>query len=79
VAKLFPQGYGYIETADGREVYFHANSVLNDQGLKLGTRVSFVEEAGERGAQASTVRAVTGGGRKSSSVVEQAKKAASAV
>ena len=62
VTKLFPiEGYGYIETPDGREIYFHANSVINDRFkiLKLGSKVSFAEEAGEKGPQASTVRLIT--------------------
>ena len=62
VAKLFPvEGYGYIETPDGREIYFHANSVIDQRfkNLKLGSKVSFVEEAGEKGPQASTVKVVT--------------------
>jgi cold shock CspA family protein len=62
VTKLFPvKRYGYIETAVGREIYFHANSVIHDQfkNLKLGSKVSFVEEAGEKGPQASTVRLIT--------------------
>lgn len=51
-------GFGFIDTADGREIYFNANSVLNDgfKRLKPGNRVSFAEEAGEKGPQASTVR-----------------------
>jgi cold shock CspA family protein len=62
VTKLFPvEGYGYIETPDGREIYFHANSVLHDRftSLKLGSKVSFTEEAGEKGPQASTVHLIT--------------------
>jgi cold shock CspA family protein len=62
VTKLFPvEGYGYIETPDGREFYFHANSVLNNRfkSLKLGSKVSFTEEAGEKGPQASTVHLIT--------------------
>jgi cold shock CspA family protein len=62
VARILPvEGYGYIETPDGDEVYFHANSVLNDRfkDLKPGSKVSFVEEAGEKGRQASTVRLIT--------------------
>jgi cold shock CspA family protein/ribosome-associated translation inhibitor RaiA len=62
VTKLFPvEGYGYIETPDGREIYFHANSVLNNRfkSLKLGSKVSFTEEAGEKGLQASTVHHIT--------------------
>jgi len=51
-------GFGFLETAEGREVYFHRNSVLNDgfADLKPGTRVAFFEEQGEKGPQASTVK-----------------------
>ena len=61
VAKLFPaEGYGFIETPDAREIYFHRNSVLDEafDALEVGSEVRFVEEAGERGPQASTVRLV---------------------
>lgn len=58
VAKLFPEeGYGFLETADGREVYFHRNSV-KDSGfdrLEIGTEVRFAEGSGEQGPQASAV------------------------
>jgi len=62
VTKLYSvEGYGYIETPDGREIYFHANSVINNRfkSLKLGSKVSFTEQAGEKGPQASTVRLIT--------------------
>jgi ribosomal subunit interface protein len=58
VTKLFPhEGYGFIETADGREIYFHSNSVLEPgfAQLQIGTEVRFVEEQGGKGPQASTV------------------------
>lgn len=61
VAKLFiDKGYGFIETPDGHQVYFHANSVLNDafKRLKVGMEVRYVEEEGEKGPQASTVEIV---------------------
>ncbi len=61
VSKLFPhEGYGFIETPDDREIYFHRNSVLHDafDRLEIGSEVSFVEEAGEKGPQASTVTLV---------------------
>jgi cold shock CspA family protein/ribosome-associated translation inhibitor RaiA len=50
--------YGFLEAPDGHEVYFHNRSVLNDafDRLEIGTRVTFVEETGEKGPQASTVR-----------------------
>ena len=61
VSKLFPvEGYGFIETADGREVYFHEHSVLHDafERLQIGSQVEFAEEQGDRGPQASTVRVI---------------------
>ena len=47
-------------TLDGREVFFHRNSVLDDgfRHLDIGTEVRFVEELGEKGPQASTVKLV---------------------
>jgi cold shock CspA family protein len=49
--------FGFIEASDGHEVYFHRRSVLGDafSRLKVGTRVTFAEEAGAKGPQASTV------------------------
>jgi ribosomal subunit interface protein len=61
VIRLFPlEGYGFIETEDGREVYFHRNSVLKEgfRDIKIGSSVRFVEEVGEKGPQASTVHLV---------------------
>lgn len=62
VSKLFSgKGYGFIETSDGREIYFHENSVLEGfERLTLGTRVHFTEEEGQQGPQASTVRLAHG-------------------
>ena len=59
VIRLDPTGeFGFLETADGREVYFHQNSVLDGafSRLSVGARVAFAEEAGDKGPQASTVR-----------------------
>lgn len=61
VAKLFPvEDYGFLETPDGRELYFHKNSVLQPgfEYLKVGSQVQFAEELGDKGPQASTVRVV---------------------
>lgn len=61
VARMFPdEGYGFIESADGREVYFHENSVLGGTfaELRVGSEVRFAEEEGIEGPQASTVRPV---------------------
>jgi cold shock CspA family protein/ribosome-associated translation inhibitor RaiA len=59
VAKLIAgEDYGFIESPDGREIYFHRNSVLDGayDRLKVGAEVRFVEENGDKGPQASTVR-----------------------
>lgn len=58
VTQLFPfEGYGFLTTDDGREVYFHRHSVLDEafERLEVGSVVRFVEEAGDKGPQASTV------------------------
>jgi cold shock CspA family protein len=62
VSKILPQeGYGFLTSDDGREIYFHKNSVLGKAfpRLQVGTTVRFVEEAGEKGPQASTVHVVS--------------------
>lgn len=59
VVRLDPLGeFGFIATADGHEIYFHRNSVLNDEfpRLSVKARVTYAEEDGEKGPQASTVR-----------------------
>jgi cold shock CspA family protein/ribosome-associated translation inhibitor RaiA len=59
VSRLFPEeGYGFLQMTDGREIYFHRQSVLGGQfeRLEIGAPVTFAEEAGEKGPQASTVR-----------------------
>lgn len=52
------KGFGKIESSDGREIYFHRNSVVNADFNKLsvGAQVRFVEELGDHGPQASTVQ-----------------------
>ena len=62
VVKLFPfDGYGFIMTNDGREIYFHRNSVIEPtfDNLEEGAEVAFLEEQGKEGPQAVRV-AVSG-------------------
>lgn len=58
VARLFPdEGYGFIETADGRELYFSRDNVVEpsfDQ-LAAGVHVQFIEEFAGEGRQAKRV------------------------
>jgi cold shock CspA family protein/ribosome-associated translation inhibitor RaiA len=53
------EDYGFVQTQDGQEVYFHKNSVVDDtfDRLKIGSEVRLViaESEGVEGAQASTV------------------------
>lgn len=61
VIELSPnQDYGRIQTTDGRDIYFHRNSLVRGEfdDLEVGSEVRFVEEAGEDGPQASTVHRV---------------------
>lgn len=58
VARLFTdEGYGFIETPDGREFYFSRENVVDpafDQ-LVAGARVQFIEELAGEGRQAKRV------------------------
>ena len=59
VSQLFSTDeYGYIEAEDGHKVYFQKSGVLKDafDRLSVDSAVSFVEEPGEKGPQASTVK-----------------------
>jgi ribosomal subunit interface protein len=60
VVRIFPyEGYGFIQTSEGREIYFHRNSVVNDgfDALEVGSEVRLVVAYDEspQGPQASTV------------------------
>ncbi len=54
-------GFGFIQSEDGREIYFNSRSVLHGQyfRLQVGMEVRYSEEAGENGPQASTVELVS--------------------
>jgi len=54
---LHDDGYGFIRSSDGHDVYFHRNAVVDGDfdRLKEGAEVRFVETEGDRGPQASTV------------------------
>lgn len=73
VIKLF-EDYGFIEALDGREIYFHRNSIRGKRHfdeLRIGSGVAFTEALGDEGPQASTVRVVDSrGGRHEAPVGE---------
>lgn len=77
VTKLFrEEGYGFLRDQMGRELYFHRNSVLENDfdRLEVGTGVNFFEheDEGEHGPQASTVRIVDKPGIRAAKVEQPA-------
>lgn len=61
IAALHPErGFGRIATSDGRDIYFHRNSVRNADFKRLtpGLEVRFNEEAGDQGPQATAVHLI---------------------
>ncbi len=58
VARLFPEeGYGFIETPEGRELYFHRYNVVHPEfdQLAVGEEVVFLEEPAGEGFQANRI------------------------
>ncbi len=63
IVRLFPDdGYGFIETADGNEIYFHKNAIAGGDfdKLKVGVevRLAVAEKESAQGPQATTVMPV---------------------
>lgn len=59
VSQLYPEGdHGFLLTNTGTQLYFHRNSVLNNEfdKLKKGDPVHYVETIGDTGPIASKVR-----------------------
>lgn len=62
IVHLFPeQNYGFIEDSEIGEIYFHANSVANDEfkNLAVGSKVHYRAEPGEKGLQATVVKPIS--------------------
>lgn len=58
ISEFYPaEDYGRIASAEGGDIYFHRNSVLNMDFdmLEIGMEVRFVEQSGDEGPQASSV------------------------
>lgn len=58
VARLFPEeGFGFIETPDGHELYFSRENVTHPDfdKLEIGNEVQFLEEVAGEGLQANRV------------------------
>ncbi|MGE5085477.1 MAG: cold shock domain-containing protein [Bacillota bacterium] len=57
---LFNEDCGFVLTEDQREIYFHRNSVINQnfEDLKVGQEVRFSEAMGENGPQITSMQVV---------------------
>ncbi len=55
-----PEGYGFLKTLDGREIYFHRNSVVHADfdEIAAGDGVRYAQKMGEKGPQATAVQVV---------------------
>jgi len=61
VERIFSNdGYGFLQTTGGREIYFHENALLNCDisEVKVGDLMEFTEEMGDKGPQASSLKRV---------------------
>jgi cold shock CspA family protein len=58
VVRLLPEeGYGFIQTLEGEELYFHRDNLAenNFEKLEKGSEVKFLEDIGGEGLQAKRV------------------------
>jgi cold shock CspA family protein/ribosome-associated translation inhibitor RaiA len=53
-------GYGFLLTPEGREIYFHENSVLGAKfkDLVVGQEVRYEEEMGDKGPQVTSMHVI---------------------
>jgi cold shock CspA family protein len=61
IRKIFAdEGYGFLRSLDGEEIYFHRNSIVGVrfENLEPGAGVNFTAELGDKGLQASTVQVI---------------------
>ena len=61
ISSLVPErDHGFIAASDGREIYFHRNSVagIKFDNLAIGQAVRFSEAIGDKGPQATSVRPI---------------------
>lgn len=61
VINLVPEeGYGFLKTSDGREVYFNRNNVLHNDfdDLKIGLDVLYAEKKDREGSTGRTIQII---------------------
>ena len=57
--------FGFIRSEDGREIYFHRNALINEtfDSLRIGMKVRYHEQLGEKGPQASSIEVLSVGSK----------------
>jgi CspA family cold shock protein len=60
VKKKTDKGFGFINTGDGKDLFFHSTNVEGSgyEGLREGQKVSYTEGRGPKGPRAENVRAI---------------------
>lgn len=58
IKKLTQKGFGFIQMANGKEIFFHMSAVdgVQYEDLREGQKVSFVEGQSPKGPRAEQVR-----------------------
>jgi len=60
IKKLTDRGFGFIKVGDGKDLFFHSNSVqgVGFDDLQEGQKVSFTEGKGPKGPCAENVKPI---------------------
>jgi CspA family cold shock protein len=60
IKRLTDKGFGFIDTASGKDLFFHMSSVegVRFEDLSEGQRVSFTTGEGPKGPRAENVRPI---------------------
>jgi CspA family cold shock protein len=60
IKRLTEKGFGFIETASGKDMFFHKSDVagVTYETLQVGQPVSFTEAMGAKGPRAENVKLV---------------------
>ena len=58
----YSKGYGFIETGEGKDVFFHSSQLLipgeNYKTIAVGEKVEFELEESERGYHATNIKII---------------------
>ena len=60
IKRLTDRGFGFIDTGDGKDLFFHSNDLegVSFDELQVGQKVSFTEGVGEKGPRAENIKVI---------------------